>query len=152
MSIESNEDSRVATPYGVAYRPIEFYRYMDDLVKLDACLPHLGTSIPEELRMVRTPLRWTEWDCQLRDHPDQKFREFIVNGIREGFRVGFDYSRRCKASRKNMPSAEERAEVVCEYLQTEVAAGRVLGPFDPADYPQIHTSRFGVIPKSTPGK
>ena len=51
-----------------------------------------------------------------------------------------------------MLSAEERAEVVCEYLQTKVAAGRVLGPFNPADYPQIHTSRFGVIPKSTLGK
>ena len=51
-----------------------------------------------------------------------------------------------------MPSAEEKAEVVHDYLQTEVSAGHVLGLLDPADYPQVHTSRFGVIPKSTPGK
>ena len=51
-----------------------------------------------------------------------------------------------------MPSAEESAEVVREYLLTEVSAGRILGPLDPAEYPQVHTSRFGVIPNSTPGK
>ena len=51
-----------------------------------------------------------------------------------------------------MPSAEERAEVVHEYLLTEVYAGSILGLLDPAKYPQIHTSRFGVISKSTPGK
>ena len=50
-----------------------------------------------------------------------------------------------------MPSAEERAEVFCKYLLTDAAKG-VLGPLDPAEYPQIHTSRFDVIPKSTPGK
>ena len=37
-------------------------------------------------------------------------------------------------------------------MQKEVTESRILGPFNPAEYPQIHTSRFGVIPKSTPGK
>ena len=51
-----------------------------------------------------------------------------------------------------MGSAEEKPQIVQEYLQKEVTEGRILGPFDPAKYPQIHTSHFGVIPKSTPGK
>ena len=51
-----------------------------------------------------------------------------------------------------MLSAEERAEVVREYLLTKVSAGHILGPLDPAEYPQVHTSQFGVIPKSNPGK
>ena len=46
----------------------------------------------------------------------------------------------------------EKSQIVQEYLQKEVTKGRILGPFDPAEYPQIHTSCFGVIPKSTPGK
>ena len=121
-------------------------------MRLDACRPSPGTLIPRTVRSIRTPLRWAEWDRHLESHLDQKFREFIVKGIREGFRIGFDYLRKCRASRRNMPSAEERAEVVCEYLLTEVSAGRILGPLDPAKYPQVHTSRFGVIPKSTPGK
>ena len=51
-----------------------------------------------------------------------------------------------------MPFAEEKVEVVYDYLRTEVSAGRVLGLLDPADYPQVHANRFWVIPKSTPGK
>ena len=39
-----------------------------------------------------------------------------------------------------------------KYLLTDVAAKGVLGPLDPAEYPQIHTSRFDVILKSTSGK
>ena len=65
--------------------------------------------------------------------PDQRFREYIVKGIKEGFRIGFDYSQKCQASKRNMSSAEEKAEVVHNYLQTEVLARRVLGPLDPAD-------------------
>ena len=38
------------------------------------------------------------------------------------------------------------------YLLTKVSAGCILGQLDPAEYPQFHTSRFGIIPKSTPGK
>ena len=125
---------------------------MGDLLKLDACRTPTGSPVPMVLRAVHTPLRWDQWDRQLETHPDQRFREFIVRGIREGFRVGFDYQRTCRSSRKNMHSAEERSQVVHEYLQTEISAGRILGPLDPANYPQIHTSSFGVIPKSTPGK
>ena len=51
-----------------------------------------------------------------------------------------------------MPSAEEKAEVVYEYPQTEIMAGCVLRLLDLSDFPHVHTSQFGVIPKSTPGK
>ena len=51
-----------------------------------------------------------------------------------------------------MPSAKVTVEVSRKYLLTEVAAGGVLGPLDSAKYIQVHTSRFGNIPKSTPGK
>ena len=51
-----------------------------------------------------------------------------------------------------MPSALERPEVVREYLATECSEGKVLGPLDPTKFPQIHTSRFGVIPKGLTGR
>ena len=34
----------------------------------------------------------------------------------------------------------------------ECSEGRVLGPLDPAKFPQIHTSHFGVIPKGSTGR
>ena len=39
-------------------------------------------------------------------------------------------------------------DVVEEYLQTEIRLGRLVGPFPSHAVPNVHISRFGVIPKS----
>ena len=123
---------------------------MDDLLKLESCKPAAGNT--NTSRGKNSAMMGTMGSSPIRDHPDQRFHLFLVRGIREGFRVGFDYSRLCRAASRNMGSAQEKPQIVQEYLQKEVTEGRILGPFDPAEYPQIHTSRFGVIPKSIPGK
>ena len=74
-----------------------------------------------------------------------------MSGIREGFRVGFDYSHSCWSSPPNM-SALEKPEVVTEYLAEEYAEGQVLGPFVLEQLPKIHTSHFGVIKKGKTGR
>ena len=51
-----------------------------------------------------------------------------------------------------MPSAMEHAAVVDKYLGKECSEGRMVGPLDPKEWPNVHVSPFGVIPKSTPGK
>ena len=51
-----------------------------------------------------------------------------------------------------MRSVREHREVVDEYIQREREAGRLLGPFKRQDWPSVHVSPFGVIPKSEPGK
>lgn len=51
-----------------------------------------------------------------------------------------------------MPSAIRHSEVVDSYLREELALGRFVGPFPRDQFPQVQVSRFGVIPKSTPGK
>ena len=87
----------------------------------------------------------------LQHHPDREYKEYILRGIRDGFRVGFA----CKLSpaRKNMYSAVENAQVVDDYLEAEKLRQVVLGPFSPAAVPNVHINRFGVIPKSgRPGK
>ena len=40
-------------------------------------------------RMV-TPLIWWEWKEELVAQPDTEFRDYILNGIANGFRVGFN--------------------------------------------------------------
>ena len=99
------------------------YRYMDDLLLLDACRPSAPVRLPCGLSGVDTPLDWREWDRCLASHPDQQFRAYIVAGIRDGFRVGFDYSRPCRHSLRNMPSATEKPQVITEYLANECAEG-----------------------------
>ncbi len=34
-------------------------------------------------------MRWQEWCKELRDHPDTTFRDYILNGIKNGFQIGF---------------------------------------------------------------
>ena len=51
-----------------------------------------------------------------------------------------------------MASEFEQPQVIRDYLATEYSEGRVLGPLDPSVLPQVHTSRFGVIPKGKSGK
>ena len=52
----------------------------------------------------------------------------------------------------NMKSVSEHREVVEEYIHREREAGRLLGPFQPRAFPEVHVNPFGVIPKSESGK
>ena len=104
------------------------------------------------LAAINTPLRWQAWERALRTHPDKQFTEYLVSGLREGFRVGFKYPRPCRSSADNMHSVREHAQVVRDYLSNECAEGRILGPLSPPWSDEIHVSRFGVIPKGASGK
>ena len=121
---------------------------------------------------VVTPLRIAAWERGLAGHPDREFAWYVCTGIREGFRVGFNYvEKRCKPVFRNMKSVEDHREVVEQYIFGEREEGRVLGPFRRERFPQIQVSPFGVlgpfrrerfpqiqvspfgvIPKSEPGK
>ena len=128
------------------------YLYMEDLLLLDRCRHLQPAYLSPALADVVTPLQWREWDRCLASHPDERFREYVVGGIRDGFLVGFDYAGSCSPARGNMVSAKQHATIVSAYLAEECASRRVIGPFDPRVLPQVTTSYFGVIPKSTPGK
>ena len=51
-----------------------------------------------------------------------------------------------------MRSMQQHPRVVRNYVLKECEAGRLLGPFDPQIFPEVHVSRFGPIPKADPGK
>ena len=51
-----------------------------------------------------------------------------------------------------MPSASQCEQKINEFLATECAAGRVLGPFSQSLLPMVHINRLGAVPKSTPGR
>ena len=108
--------------------------------------------VPRALEVHTSPLRWQEWAAALAAHPDKRFTEYIVTGIKEGFRVGYHYGHRREKAASNMQSAREHPEVVREYLAKERAEGRVLGPFPPSSLPGVQVSRFGVIPKKGKNK
>ena len=125
---------------------------------MDQCRPRSGKwTVQERLSGVFTPLHLDQWESILADHPDKSYVDFILNGIKCGFRVGYDRGDGDKlplsSAKKNMQSAVDNQQVVRDYLAAEMRRGVVLGPFARAEVPGVHLSRFGVIPKSSqPGK
>ena len=125
---------------------------MEDLLHLDTCRPKESSKLPLALNRVISPLRWQEWDTRLRSYPDQRLRAYIVEGICHGFWVGYNFNATCHHVQGNMKSAGDNPQVIQDYLDSDLKEGRIIGPLDPEEYPFIHTNRFGVMPKSTPGK
>ena len=61
-------------------------------------------------------------------------------------------SARCRSSVSSHPSARVHSQVVGEFLQQQVAAGFMMGPFEPQECSWVVTSSVGVVSKSTPAK
>ena len=73
------------------------------------------------------PLRLEAWSHCLSLHPDSEYVSYILRGLKQGFRIGFDYSRfGCRRARRNMLSAQQNGSVVDEYLREEESLGRVV--------------------------
>ena len=98
-------------------------------------------------------LNVSQFALDLAGHPDRKAVAYVLNGLQHGFRLGFQPARKLKPARKNKPSAFQNPKVIDDYLATEVARGRVAGPFPSPPLPNLQVSSFGVIPKKgQPGK
>ena len=135
------------------------YRYLNDLLAIDSCRPIMESPVTQDLGRIATPLKADRWEEALRSHPDRLFVKYILTGIREGFRIGFDYNsfaNKLRPNSKNMRSAYENASVVNRYITEELSAERIspVKQQRPGALPMlVHSSPFGVIPKkSSPGK
>ena len=79
-------------------------------------------------------------------HFDSEYVSYILPGIEQGLRIGFDYSGfGCRRARQKI-LAKINASVVDQYLRQEEALGRVVTVKGPGRGVQI--SSFGVIPNS----
>ena len=107
------------------------YPGMADLHRLDQCRRRPPLPLPQQLIAEVSPLSWEVWQECLTPHVEERFSEYIIRGIRDGFQIGFDYAHRgCRSTKENMRFALEHADVVRNYLAKECSLGRVLGPFD----------------------
>ena len=123
------------------------YPYTPDLLQLQASRSsaHL---LPKCLCSINTPLKWEAWELHLIKHPDLALTEFILTGIKAGFIIGYSCnSVKRKPAKRNMQSAYSHPDVVTRQLTSDCSQGFMIGPLVPADFPHIHVSRIGVIPK-----
>ena len=120
---------------------------MDQLEKLCQYVPPAGRNqLPERFKLITTPLKAEVLELELKDLPDKRCAQFVIWGISEGFRIGFQYStHQWSSANRNMQSTLSHPRVVEEYLEKEIALGKVVGPAS-KDL-QVQINRFGVIPK-----
>ena len=137
-----------------AYSPVLHYKdWLPEWNQLIARAP-TRPCIPSTACIISTPLNLHHWSCSLESYPNRALADFFLQGISEGFRIGFSYgSNHLKPSQSNLAGAHSHPNVVEDYLQAEVSLRRVAGPFLSSLLPNCQISRFGVILKNhQPGK
>ena len=86
---------------------------MGDLSKLEGNVPVSPSTVPPILGSISTPLKWEAWATELDSHPDREYAQYIVAGIKQGFRIGFNYeSHRCNSAKSNMFSAVQHPQPI----------------------------------------
>ncbi len=101
---------------------------------------------------VVTPLLWQQWEKELEEHPDRAWVEFLIRGVRHGFRVGHDQSTTVlKVQRGSMYKTSQHKGIVSDYLQNELRERRIWRVEEGMEC--VQCSPFGVIPKKgKPGR
>ena len=107
----------------------QMYTYTDHLLALEASRPVVPRPTPMVGTIITSPLIVDNWRQALRDHPDKRFVQYLLEGLAHGFHIGFNPDQHCTPCKSNMKSAYENPQPVDNYLQTELAAGRIVGPF-----------------------
>ena len=117
------------------------HQYTQHLTQLDSYRPPWAQG---KSGRRTTPLILEAWTELLRDHPDKEYVSYILEGIKGGFRVGFQWGVCPLApSQGNMPIA--KPERVSQYLERELELGRIRRV--PSSDDNIQISPLGLIPK-----
>ena len=94
-----------------------------------------------------SPLNYNRFCSELTKHPNRDWVDYVLHGIREGFKLGFESSFLLKPPKKNKASAYQHATVIDAYLANEVRLGRVAGPFESPPINPLQISSFGDNPQ-----
>ena len=77
--------------------------------------------------------------------------QYILSGIANGFRIGFDYH--CPLQQPHYTMLTHNSSIIAKYLQREVALGRMKYLPTTGGHRGVHLSPIGAIPKKhRPGK
>ena len=127
------------------------YIYIDDLVQMGNLVaqgpPPTGILAPNCSPLFQKLDHWAEL---LQPHPDKRFCDFILKGIKEGFHIGFDRLLPLTSAKHNLPSTRDHPEVVDHYITGELEKKRLIRPVSSSALVScgyIHCSPFGVISK-----
>ena len=128
-------------------RPLDYTEWLQDWTRLNKP-SSTDIMVPLEAQHIATPLLPLEWGHLLATHPNRKLVAFFLQGLTEGFRIGYDYTcNTLKPAKTNMESALSHTAVVEDYIHKELTLSRIAGPFLQGNIQGGQVSRFGVLPK-----
>ena len=86
-----------------------------------ASIPSVAVSVRSFLSLAPasqvSPLRLDQLQTELQHHPDRAAVAYVLSGLRQGFRIGFESSMvNLKSASSNMCSSSEHPFVIDEYL------------------------------------
>ena len=100
--------------------------YTEDLLALEAA-SHYEVPLLGDCCRITSPLESDIWECLLSAHPDRRYANFIVNGIRRGFHIGCNASRTdLRSSTLSMLAAYSNSSIVDKYLKEELEYSRLI--------------------------
>ena len=122
------------------------YRFITDLLALENCHPISSRCcLPTN---ISTPLKCDIWAHYLSTHPDKEFVSYILQGINNGFHIGFDRkSSELQQAKGNISSTRLNPRAVDGYVEAKKHEGRLVGPIPPELHNHCQLSPIGLIPK-----
>ena len=108
----------------------------------------LAKCVPNVLELQRalTPLRHSQFERELVNHPDKAWTHWLLSSIKKGVALGYD-GPRGPSEAHNLKSALEHSQVIDEELRKECLASRILGPFSSRPIKNLKCSGLGAVPK-----
>ena len=85
------------------------------------------------------------------EHPSREGVQFVLDVLEHGADIRYEGERESMTVAPNLASVKEQPEAVTAYLEAEVTAGRIAGPFNEPPWPGFKTSPIGLVPKGDSG-
>ena len=95
---------------------------------------------------IRSPINIERLEYYLRDHPDRNVVNYVVNGFRNGFDIGFQGEVH-ETRPRNLLSALRNPQPVFAAVVKELQRGHTAGPFAVPPLSPLHCSPLGAVPK-----
>lgn len=106
------------------------------------------TAAPPPAHQPRTPLHIQHWVRLLADHPDRTLSSYVIDGLRQGFSIGYSGARYFRRS-PNLPSAHQQRAFVSRKLAEACAADEIAGPYAAPPFQHLRCSGLGTVPKKS---
>ena len=89
------------------------YKYTHQIKAPTSCTPEIPEFHPNLMNKATTPLQFAVWSATLRSHPDTEFAGYLLEGIHQGFCIGYNYhTQPCGSAKDNLPSAREHPQTI----------------------------------------